>query len=293
MGLKQIVYFKDQKPLLRQKDAKSNLLSKVYKSLGPKEGVAVSINPMAKGYETDFASFDPEMDRVVEIYNSWGSSECTAKEGNTRPIKSSSKKGIQETESGSVIKALRSNKRFGFVAGGIDDRGVYEKFSEAGQTKYSPGLTAILAADHTRESLAAALQTRSCFATTGQRIILGLHIAGAPIGSELSTKVKPGLAINRHITGYVAGTTNLKEIALIRNGEVIKTFPTKSYFIDFAYDDMDALGKVVLPGGEGKSAFVFYYLRVTQSDGNIAWSSPIWVDYPEFQGPAPKKGKSK
>ncbi len=293
VGLKQIVYFKDQKPLLRQKDAKSNLLSKVYKSLGPKEGVAVSINPMAKGYETDFASFDPEMDRVVEIYNSWGSSECTAKEGNTRPIKSSSKKGIQETESGSVIKALRSNKRFGFVAGGIDDRGVYEKFSEAGQAKYSPGLTAILAADHTRESLAAALQTRSCFATTGQRIILGLHIAGAPIGSELSTKVKPGLAINRHITGYVAGTTNLKEIALIRNGEVIKTFPTKSYFIDFAYDDMDPLGKVVLHGGEGKSAFVFYYLRVTQSDGNIAWSSPIWVDYPEFQGPAPKKGKGK
>lgn len=293
VGLKQIVYFKDQKPLLRQKDAKSNMLTKVYKLVGQKEGVAVSLSPMAKGYETDFTSFDSEMDRVVEIYNAWGSSECTAKEGNSRPIKSSSKKGIQEAESGSVLKALRNNKRFGFVAGGLDDRGVYKKFSETGQLLYSPGLTAILAADHTRESLAAALQTRSCFATTGPRIILGLHIAGAPMGSELSTKVKPGLVINRHITGYVAGTTTLKEIALVRNGEVIKTFPTKSYFIDFAYDDMDALGKVVLPGGEGKSAFVFYYLRVTQSDGNMAWSSPIWVDYPEFQGVAPKKGKSK
>jgi hypothetical protein len=289
-GLKQIVYTKDQKPLLRQKDAKSNVLSKVYRSLSPKEAVAVTIMPMAKGFETDFSSFDPEMDKVVEIYNAWGSSECTAKEGNARPIKASSKKGIQEAEAGSIIKALRSNKRFGFVAGGLDRRGIFEKFEET-QVQYSPGLTAILAIEHTRESLAAAMHIRSCYATTGPRMIVGFHIAGAPMGSELSTKVKPGLVINRHITAYLAGTTTLKSIELIRNGEVIKTFPTKSYFIDFSYDDMEHLSKVVLNGGEGRSPFVFYYLRVTQADGHIAWSSPIWVDYPEFQGPPPKKLK--
>ncbi len=292
-GLRQIVYTKDQKPLLRQKDAKSNVLSKVYKSLSPKEALAVTMMPMAKGFETDFSSFDPEMDKVVEIYNAWGSSECTEKEGNLRPIRSSSKKGVHETEVGSVIQALKNNKRFGFVAGGLDDRGIYEKFFEENQAQYSPGLTAILAAEHTRESLAAALQARSCYATTGPRIIVGLHIAGAPMGSELSTKVKPGLVINRHITVYVAGVTTIKEIALVRNGVVLKTFPTKSYFTDFSYDDMDHLSKLVLPGGEGKAPFVFYYLRVTQSDGHIAWSSPIWVDYPEFQGTFPKKVKAK
>jgi hypothetical protein len=292
-GLRQIVYSKDQKPLLRQKDAKSNVLSKVYRSLSPKDALAITLMPMAKGFETDFKSFDPEMDKVVEIYNAWGSSECTAKEGNLRPIRSKSKKGINETEVGSIVKALRNNKRFGFVAGGLDDRGIFEKFSDEGQVQYSPGLTAILAAEHTRESLAAALQARSCYATTGQRIIIGFHIAGAPMGSELNTKVKPGLAINRHITGYVAGTTTIKEIALVRNGEVIKTFPTKSYFIDFAHDDMEHLSKAVLPGGEGKAHFVFYYLRVMQADGHIAWSSPIWVDYPEFQGAPAKKSKGK
>ena len=292
-GLRQVVYTKDQKPLLRHKDAKSNVLSKVYRSLSPKEALAVTLMPMAKGFETDFSSFDPEMDKVVEIYNAWGSSECTAKEGNLRPIKSSSKKGVQESEAGSVVKALRNNKRFGFVAGGLDDRGIYEKLFEENQAQYSPGLTAILAVEHTRESLAAALQARSCYATTGARIIVGLHIAGAPMGSELSTKVKPGLAINRHITVYVAGTAGIKEIELIRNGEVLKTFNTKSYFTDFAYDDMEHLSKIVLPGGEGKPPFAFYYLRVVQSDGHIAWSSPIWVDYPEFQGAAPKKSKTK
>lgn len=113
------------------------------------------------------------------------------------------------------------------------------------------------------------------------------------MGGELSTKVKPGLVLNRYITGYVAGTTNLKEVALVRNGAVVKTFPTKHYFIDFTYDDMEHLSKVVLPGGEDKPPFVFYYLRVMQADGHLAWSSPIWVDYPEFQGAAPKKSKGK
>lgn len=290
-GLRQIVYFKDQKPLLRQKDGKSNVLSKVYKSLSPKEAIAIPLMPMAKGFETDFSSFDPEMEKVVEIYNAWGSSECTAKEGNPRPIRSSSKKGVQETETGSVIKALRNNKRFGFSAGGLDDRGVYEKFFEEDQDQYSPGLTAILAADHTREALAQALHSRSCYATTGERIIVGLHVAGVPMGGELNTKLKPGLVLNRYITGYVAGTTHLKEVALVRNGDVIKTFPTKDYFIDFTYDDMEHLSKVVLPGGEGRPPFIFYYLRVTQKDGHIAWSSPIWVDYSEFQGSLPKKSK--
>ena len=233
------------------------------------------------------------MVKVVEFYYAWGSSECTEKEGNLRPIRSSSKKGVHETEVGSVIQALKNNKRFGFVAGGLDDRGIYEKFFEEKQAQYSPGLTAILAVEHTRESLAAALQARSCYATTGPRIIVGLHIAGAPMGSELSTKVKPGLVINRHITVYVAGVTTIKEIALVRNGVVLKTFTTKSYFTDFSYDDMDHLSKVVLPGGEGKAPFAFYYLRVTQSDGHMAWSSPIWVDYPEFQGSLPKKVKAK
>ncbi len=292
-GLRQIVYTKDQKPLQRQKDAKSNVLSKVYKSLSPKEALAVIMMPMAKGFETDFSTFDPEMDKVVEIYNAWGSSECTEKEGNLRPIRSSSKKGVHETESGSVIQALKNNRRFGFVAGGLDDRGIYEKFSEASQAQYSPGLTAILAVEHTRESLAAALQARSCYATTGARIIVGLHIAGAPMGSELSTKIKPGLVINRHITVYLAAETTIKEIALVRNGQVLKTFPTKSYFIDFSYDDMEHLSKAVLAGGEGKPPFAFYYLRVTQADGHIAWSSPIWIDYPEFQGPLPSKAAKK
>ncbi|MGH7889481.1 MAG: DUF3604 domain-containing protein, partial [Thermodesulfobacteriota bacterium] len=102
-GLRQIVYFKDQKPLLRKKEAKSNVLSKVYKSFGPKDALSIPSFTMGKGFQTDFDQFEPEFEKVVEIYNAWGSSECTAKEGNPRPIRATSKNGVQEVESGSVL----------------------------------------------------------------------------------------------------------------------------------------------------------------------------------------------
>lgn len=290
-GLKQILYFKDQKPLLRKKDAKSNVLSKVYKSIGPKEGLAITSLPMGKKIEARFANWDHEFDKAVEIYNAWGSSECTAKEGNPRPIKAKSKKGIEETAGGSVLQALKKNIRFGFVAGGLDDRGVYGDLYEEGQAQYSPGLTAILTTEPSKEGLIAALQRRSCFATTGERMIVGVQIAGAPMGSELSTKIKPGLALNRHITGYVSGTAPLKSIEIVRCGQVIKTFQTKDYSLDFTWDDEEPLAKAVLPGDGGKPHFAFYYLRVTQQDGHMAWSSPIWIDYPDYAFVTVKKVK--
>ena len=138
---------------------------------------------------------------------------------------------------------MQRNCRFGFVAGGLDDRGIYSDLYENDQEQYTPGLTAIIAPTHTREALIEALYQRSCYATTGERIIVGLYLAGIPMGKEISTADKPGLAINRHLSGYVAGTTKLRTVEIIRNGKVIKTFEPNSYFLEFIYDDMSSLEK--------------------------------------------------
>ncbi len=290
-GLRQLIYSKDAKPLLRKKDAKSNSLTKIYKSHTTKDLISIPSFTMAKGYETTFAGFDPDFERVVEIYNAWGSSECLAKEGNLKPI--TGKSGIAETEKGSIRKALNNNLRFGFVAGGLDDRGVYAGCFESDQTQYTPGLTAILATEHTRESLFQALAGRSCYATTGPRIVLGFQIAGAPIGSELNTKAKPGLNFNRHITGFVAGTAPIKEVLFIRNGKPFHTLSPHAEQVEFAFDDVEPLTKVVLPAPqEEKPPFVYYYMRVLQEDGHMAWVSPIWIDQTDAPaGPAPKRAK--
>lgn len=288
-GVRQIIFNKDTKPILRKKDPKNSALKRLYKSFSAKEILSIPSFTMGKGYGFDFSEFDPEVERVVEIYNAWGSSECSKKDGNTRPIGSKGKTGIQEYPEGAIQKALLANYRFGFVAGGLDDRGIYGELYDSDQEQYSPGLTAIIAPEHSRAALLEALYNRSCYATTGERIIVGLYLAGAPMGSEINTSLKQGLLMNRHLSGYVAGTTDIKTVEIIRNGKVIHTLKGSGYSLEFSYDDMTPLEKVAIKSNK-KPPFVFYYLRVTQKDGHIAWSSPIWVDIvpPAKRDPAKK-----
>lgn len=278
-GTRQFLYAKDNKTLLRRKDQKYNSLAKIYKSFTPKELISIPTFTMGKGFDYDFKAYEPEFERVVEIYNAWGSSECTKKEGNIKPITGINKNGIGESAEGSVQKALLRNCRFGFVAGGLDDRGIYADFFEGDQVQYTPGMTGIISNEHSRSSLIEALYNRSCYATTGERIIVGLYLAGLPMGSETSTATKQGLVVNRHLSGYVAGTAALKSIEIIRNGKVIKSFECNEYNMTFTFDDLTALDKVVVDAKDKKPPFAYYYLRVTQEDGHMAWSSPIWVDY--------------
>ena len=137
-GLRTLIYTKDSKPLLRKKDTKSNSIKKIYKSHTPKDLISIPSFTMAKGFQYNFESYTPEYERVIEIYNAWGSSECTESEGNLRPITGA--KGVNEIKDGSIRAALNQNLRFGFVAGGLDDRGLFQEMYSSEQVQYSPGL---------------------------------------------------------------------------------------------------------------------------------------------------------
>ncbi|NRA90220.1 MAG: DUF3604 domain-containing protein [Simkaniaceae bacterium] len=289
-GLRHIIYLKDSKPILRKKESKANHLKKIYKSHTPKDFISIPMFTMGSETTYNFESFAPEYEKAVEIYNAWGSSECTAAEGNPRPISSKGRKGIKEKADGSIRKALNKNYRFGFVAGGLDDRGVFKELFDVDQFQYSPGLTAVLATNHSRDGIVQALGKKSCYATTGPRIVAGIEIAGSAMGSELNTKAKPGLAYNRHITGYAVGLDNIKEVLIIRNGKVFHTFNPKDDTFEFAFDDDEPLEKAALKGGGEAPPFVYYYMRVEQNDGHLAWTSPIWIDLGGTP-PAAKKKK--
>ena len=282
-GVRHFIYAKDNKPFLFQKDQKYNNLKKIYKSHTSKELMSIPCLTMAKGFSYNFDNFNPDFERVVEIYSRFGSTELSAKNGNPMPIKGPARKGVSELEEGSIQKALSKGCRFGFVAGGVSSSGIHKEFSNPSQESYFDGLTAILSKDYSREALFSALYNRKCYATTGARIVASFNIAGQMMGSELSTKSRPGLSFVRYINGFVAGTDDLKSVEIIRNGKVFKSFSGSeknlSNYFEYEIDDDEKLEKLThkSPGGEA-FPFVYYYLRVIQNDGHMAWSSPIWID---------------
>lgn len=68
------------------------------------------------------------------------------------------------------------------------------------------------------------------------------------------------------LTARIEGTDVIKQIDLIRNNEFLYTRKPDSKNVDFAYVDQSP-----------KAGESYYYLRVMQLDGNLAWSSPIWI----------------
>lgn len=283
-GLRHILYAKDAKPILRKSDQRSSSLKKLYKLFQSNEIISIPCFTMAKSSGFNFEDFHPIFERVVEIYNAWGSSECSEKEGNLFPISFHGKIGVASSEAGSIRRALNSGLRFGFTAGGLDDRGPYATFYDNDQIQYPPGLTAIISKEYSREGVFDALKNRRCYATTGEKIILGFFVSMHPMGSEISTKEKPGLIVNRHLSGYVVGTGNIESIEIICNGAILHSIhPKNKSHVEIAYDDMTPIDHRVIvatnKNATTEAPFVYYYLKATQVNGATAWSSPIWVDH--------------
>jgi len=159
------------------------------------------------------------------------------------------------TES-TVFAFLRSGRRTGFV--GVTDT----------HEGHPAARTAVRARSLTRADILDALRHRRCWAVTHARIVLDVRVAGRGMGEEVEVKGPPAIAVD------VRGTASLAEVALIRDGEVIRREASKGTSIRFTHVDEDC------------GANAWYVVRVTQADADAegnpsrAWSSPIWVRRP-------------
>jgi hypothetical protein len=73
---------------------------------------------------------------------------------------------------------------------------------------------------------------------------------------------------NQKIRVRAVGTGPIEAIHLIRDGKYIHKASPGTAAADFEFKDNDA--------AKGQH---WYYVRVEQRDGELAWSSPIWVRY--------------
>ncbi len=161
--------------------------------------------------------------------------------------------------------AWSSGQIIGVIGSSDDHFGLPGRNSTATWVAGTGGLAVVLAEENTRESIFDGLYERHTYATTGTRILLDFSVDGQLMGSVVST------ASDRiDLSLQVAGTAPLSHIEIVRgrnSGVATSTF-----------DAQDALALSVDGSDDFDGDATMYYVRVIQENGEMAWSSPIWIE---------------
>ncbi len=149
---------------------------------------------------------------------------------------------------------LRKGLRFGFTASS-DSHGLLWHHGESRKRDpYRTGLTAVQCAELTRDAVFEALRNRRCYATSGAKILLDVMVNGRPMGSEIDA---PSMEVEAH----AVGEGPVARIDFVTEAGVAASF-------DGNGDELRVRGTV-----RGR----YVYVRVVQTDGEMAWSSPVFV----------------
>jgi hypothetical protein len=204
---------------------------------------------------TDWTHHDPELEPIMEIYSCWGQSES--------PGLDLWNKGM--TGGAGAWAAFARGYRMGLMASSDNHVGMPGRSYPGDRQAHTPfkgGLCAIWAPELEREALFAALKQKRCYGTTGARIVVRFSVEGRPMGSTVSYENGTVRAAVE-----VQGTDELRSVEIVTAGTAVRELPFKR-----GEDRLSAT--VDLPANEGGH----YYLRVTQVDGERAWTSPVFFD---------------
>ncbi len=113
--------------------------------------------------------------------------------------------------------------------------------------------------DFTREGIIEGLNARRTIAAT-DKIFVEFTCNDKLLGTEIAVTGKPVLKLK------IDGTAALKRVTLVRNEKNHQQWEPNAKTFEQSFTDESPIA------GENR-----YYLRIEQSDGNMAWSSPVWV----------------
>lgn len=275
-GDRNVYYLHDRRPMYRSDEGQYPTPADLFRVLKDEKAIVIPHHTANPRNFCDWKDHDPVTERLVEIFSMWGNSERSGPDGNPYPLQAPYGEDPEgEYAPGFVQKALELGWRVGFTAGGDDHRahpGDNYK-PDPGATTYKAGLFAVYAKDNTRESIWDALWNHRCFGTTGARIIVDFNLDGHPMGSELHDTGSP-----RRVTVSVHGTDRLASVEIVRNNKDVHVVNPNALDAEIEWVDDQPLSEVNFPPAvHAVAPFTFYYVRVTQSDGEMAWASPIWI----------------
>jgi hypothetical protein len=244
------VYYRDTEgALFSFADSATNTPLELWASLPEDRAMTIAHHPGGGPVATDWSiPPPPSFERLVEISSIHGTSECFG-----------CAKGIYDPVPGSsVTDALAREYRLGFLGSGDGHVG------HPGETGFPcGGLAGIYAADRTREAVWEALRARRTYATTGERILLDFRLSDHWMGEEITSSALPARLVFRF---SARGTAPIDLVELLENGAPVDTLVGGAESLDGTFQVR-----------KNSSRLTYYYVRLSQLDGGMAWSSPIWI----------------
>ena len=248
-GHKNVYFASDDPPYFYHSTGISSTSKGLFESIKPYGAIAI---PHHIGWTgMDWENYDPVAEPVMEVVSAHGAYEYL----NNSTIKY--RGGI---EGHFIQDGLKKGLPFGLI-GGSDTHGLLwqhgiSRIADSNRT----GLAAVLCKDLTRESILDAIKHRRCYATSGEKIYVDFRVNGNLMGTTIARDTAPKIYIK------VIGTKPLESVEIIRDNLTISTLSSRHSILETEYVDAN------LPAETH-----YYYIRVIQKDGTMAWSSPVWM----------------
>jgi len=261
-GHRNVYYRGSAGPCIRANDPIQGELAELYGAAVKHQALVIPHHSANAEMGVDWSlGFNEEVERLVEIYSIWGNSERSAKAGNHRPIVVHG----GEVRGQHVIDALGLGRHYGIIAGGDihdgrpgDDLHRYQRMPEQYPRLWPQGILGVWATELTREAVFDALWNRRVFATTNVRLYLRFSIAGKPMGSDVRARGRLPVSVE------AVSEERIARMELVSNGkDTLKLEPGAR----------EVKWEAEIPNTRD----AYYYVRVTREDGEMGWSSPIWV----------------
>lgn len=265
-----VYYLEDYQPYYSPDKESSDTLIELWGLLSDKNAITIPHATIYTGF--NWNDHNDKLRPLVEIYSEWGSSE----ENRTLSIQESyslreyfkmlANKVLYLGKFGSVRQGLSKGNKMGFIACSDTHLGLPGGILKGRHSV--GGLTAVYSKSLSRSNIWESLINRRTYGTTGARILLNFEINGHMMGEEFETVSYPTVKLN------AAGTHDIKKIDIVK----CNYNASKRSFI--CYSKRSDRRIINLSWTDTNfTQDCFYYARVTQHDGNMAWSSPIWVNH--------------
>ncbi|MEX2286340.1 MAG: hypothetical protein WD648_04565, partial [Planctomycetaceae bacterium] len=221
----------------------------LYEYLHASGGVAISHTSGTSTMGTDWRDNDSKIEPVVEMYQGARNSYETLGGPRVHPENQPADKapgGFQKE--GLLWNAYQKGYRLGTITS-----------SDHGSTHISYAL--VYTPENDRQAILDSIRKRHTYGAT-DNLIVDFRANGHFMGEEFSTREQPALTLT------VTGTARVAQVDVIRNNQYILSSKPDKATVELEYVD-----------NEPTVGSNLYYFRLLQEDGEVAWTSPIWVNY--------------